>query len=678
MPTGTADGSTVTTNATVSNSDNFINDPDSSDDNATVGTGVQASGVAQTVGVTPSSKDFGSQRVNTTSTAQTFTITNHDSAPLHISTAALAGTNPDQFSQPTNTDTCSNQAILPNQSCTVAVAFTPTTTGAQTANLEITSDAPSSPTEIVLHGSGTQSVISASPSSASFGNENVNRTSPSQNFQITNNGTATLHIGLATLGGNDASQYVEATDGCSHVALNGGQSCTVSLAFRPTSTGAQNDATLDISSDDPGGTFHIALSGSGVAPTVSPTPLTKSFASQPINSTGAAQTFQIKNTGNAALTISSITLAGADSAQYALSNNTCPSQLATNATCTVNVAFAPTTAGPHNSATLNIASDDPSGTFHITLFGTGLAYTVSVTAQSTDFGNLRVGTTGPTQTFDVKNVGASILTISGVALGGTDSDQYTITSNDCTTPLGANAKCTVGVAFAPTRTGTHNAATLDVSSDGAPAVDQVSLSGTGILGAISPSMTSHDFGNQRVGTTSSVAARHDHQQRLGHADDLGRRARRRRRRSLRRLQRHLQQRPAARGIEVHGRHRVQTDEHRCASGRPARHHERRGHQRHAHHVHRHGHSAERHAFGHRPRLRRPAGRLDQHLSAVHDHEHRRRRAQRQLRERDRERRGSVPGTGRPLLRARAWLRARRARSTSSSHRPAWVVIPRCS
>ena len=324
VPTGTADGSTVTTNATVSNSDDFINDPDSSDDNATVGTGVQASGVVQTVGVTPSSKDFGSQRVNTTSTAQTFTITNHDSAPMHISTAALAGTNPDQFSQPTNTDTCSNRAILPNQSCTVAVAFMPTTTGAQTANLEITSDAPSSPTEIVLHGSGTQSVISASPSSASFGNENVNRTSPSQNFRITNNGTATLHIGLATLGGNDANQYVEATDGCSHVALNGGQSCTVSLAFRPTSTGAQNDATLDISSDDQGGTFHIALSGSGVAPTVSPTPLTKSFASQPINSTGAAQTFQIKNTGNAALTISSITLVGADKAQYVLSNNDLP------------------------------------------------------------------------------------------------------------------------------------------------------------------------------------------------------------------------------------------------------------------------------------------------------------------------------------------------------------------
>ena len=44
-------------------------------------------------------------------------------------------------------------------------------------------------------------------------------------------------------------------------------------------------------------------------------------------------------------------------------NNTCPSQLATNATCTVDVAFAPKTAGQHNNASLNIASDDPSGTF---------------------------------------------------------------------------------------------------------------------------------------------------------------------------------------------------------------------------------------------------------------------------------------------------------------------------
>ena len=305
VATGTANDATVTTHAKVEPPEfQFIGDPDSSDDEATVATGVQDSGVVQTVGVTPSSKDFGSQRVGTMSTAQTFTITNHDSATLNIATVALVGTNPDQFSDAA--DTCSNQAILPSHSCTVAVAFTPTTTGAQTANLEITSDALSGPTEIILHGSGTQSVISASPSSASFGNETVNKTSTPQDFQITNNGTATLQIGLVTLGGNDASQYVESSDGCSHAALNAGQSCTVSLAFRPTSTGAQNDATLDIASDDPGGTFHIALSGSGVAPTVSAGPLSKNFGSQPINSTGAAQTFQIKNTGNAALTISSI------------------------------------------------------------------------------------------------------------------------------------------------------------------------------------------------------------------------------------------------------------------------------------------------------------------------------------------------------------------------------------
>ena len=502
VATGTANDATVTTHAKVEPPEfQFIGDPDSSDDEATVATGVQDSGVVQTVGVTPSSKDFGSQRVGAMSTAQTFTITNHDSATLNIATVALVGTNPDQFSNAA--DTCSNQAILPSHSCTVAVAFTPTTTGAQTANLEITSDALSGPTEIILHGSGTQSVISASPSSASFGNETVNKTSTPQDFLITNNGTATLQIGLVTLGGNDANQYVESSDGCSHAALNAGQSCTVSLAFRPTSTGAQNDATLDIASDDPGGTFHIALSGSGVAPTVSAGPLSKNFGSQPINSTGAAQTFQIKNTGNAALTITNIALAGADAAEYTMANNTCPSQLATNATCTVDVAFAPKTAGQHNNATLNVASDDPSGTFVIPLTGTGLAYTVSVAPQSMDFGNERAGTTTSPQTFVVTNSGSDTLTISSVQLTGADAAQFTTPSNPCTQPLAPNATCSIDVAFAPTTSGSLTA-TLDISSDGAPAVDQVSVSGTGILGAITSSMNSHDFGNQRVGTTSAA------------------------------------------------------------------------------------------------------------------------------------------------------------------------------
>ena len=565
VATGTANDATVTTHANVEPPEfQFISDPDSSDDEATVATGVQDSGVVQTVGVTPSSKDFGSQRVGTMSTAQTFTITNHDSATLNIATVALVGTNPDQFSNPA--DTCSNQAILPSQSCTVAVAFTPTTTGAQTANLEITSDALSGPTEIILHGSGTQSVISASPSSASFGNETVNKTSTAQDFLITNNGTATLQIGLVTLGGNDASQYVESSDACSHAALNAGQSCTVSLAFRPTSTGAQNDATLDIASDDPGGTFHIALSGSGVAPTVSAGPLSKNFGSQPINSTGAAQTFQIKNTGNAALTIGGIALAGADAAQYTMSSNTCPSQLATNATCTVDVAFAPTTAGQHNSATLNIASDDPSGTFvhparpepaSPTRCPWRRSQRTSATSASARPARPRPSssrTPGPPRSRSLPSSSRAPTPRSSPPR-----------SNTCTQPLAPNATCSIDVAFAPTTSGSL-AATLDISSDGAPAVDQVSVSGTGILGAITSSMNSHDFGNQRVGTTSAAQRVTVTNTGTDILVDLQRRARRHRRHPVHDRQRRVHGPATTRGIEMHDRRHVQTDEHGVAPG----------------------------------------------------------------------------------------------------------------
>ncbi len=201
VPTGTADGSTVTTNATVSNSDDFINDPDSSDDNASRGhrsagqrRGADGRRGAIVEGLRQPARRHDEHRPDV-----------HDHQPRHRDAEHHVGRThrhePGSVLPAATADTCSNQAIQPGQSCTRRGRLYAATTGAQTANLEITSDAPSSPTEIVLHGSGTQSVISASPSSASFGNENVNRTSASQSFRITNNGTATLHIGLATLGG---------------------------------------------------------------------------------------------------------------------------------------------------------------------------------------------------------------------------------------------------------------------------------------------------------------------------------------------------------------------------------------------------------------------------------------------------------------------------------------------
>jgi hypothetical protein len=80
-------------------------------------------------------------------------------------------------------------------------------------------------------------------------------------------------------------------------------------------------------------------------------PTSVAFGTQNINTTSAPRAVTIRNTGTAAASIQQIG-AGGDFAQ----TNNCPSSLAVNATCTVNVTFRPTAAGARNGI-LQIGSE---------------------------------------------------------------------------------------------------------------------------------------------------------------------------------------------------------------------------------------------------------------------------------------------------------------------------------
>ena len=323
-----------------------------------------------TLSPSPTSWDFGDQRVGTTSGARTFTITNTGDETLTITNASLGDPSPDEFVE--SGDNCSGANLAANETCTVDVAFKPSGTGATTASLDITSNAPSSIDHLALSGTGVESALSSSPGSRAFGNQRVGTTSASQTFTITNVGTDTLRIVSAGLAGGDAGQYVESNDHCSgqQIAVNG--TCTVDVAFRPTSTGDHDNASLDITSDAPSSVDHLGLSGTGLQPAVSSSPGSQDFGNQRVGTQSEAQTFTITNTGTDTLNISSLALAGADAGQYVKSNDHCDNQaIAPNNACTVDVAFKPTSTGAHDSASLDITSDAASSAHHLPLQGTG-------------------------------------------------------------------------------------------------------------------------------------------------------------------------------------------------------------------------------------------------------------------------------------------------------------------
>ncbi len=100
-------------------------------------------------GLTPTTLDFGSVTVGDTSPPQTVTLQNTGSDDLAISDISTTG----DFSQSNNCPSGS-ATLAPSVSCTITVVFTPTKKGKQTGSLQITDNAPNSPQQVKLKGTG--------------------------------------------------------------------------------------------------------------------------------------------------------------------------------------------------------------------------------------------------------------------------------------------------------------------------------------------------------------------------------------------------------------------------------------------------------------------------------------------------------------------------------------------
>ena len=83
------------------------------------------------------------KNVGTTSAAQTETVTNNGGANLVISTVTISGTNAGDFA--ISADTCTGATVIPTNTCTVSVTFTPTATGSRSASLMILTTPPAVP-----------------------------------------------------------------------------------------------------------------------------------------------------------------------------------------------------------------------------------------------------------------------------------------------------------------------------------------------------------------------------------------------------------------------------------------------------------------------------------------------------------------------------------------------------
>jgi hypothetical protein len=127
-----------------------------------------------------------------------------------------------------------------------------------------------------------------------------------------------------------------------------------------------------------------------------------------------------------------------------------PNTLAASATCVVTIKFAPTTSGGLNSS-LTITDNVSAGSSTMNLTGTGKYPAVSFTPHSLSFGKIALNTNS-TLTDTVTNIGVVPLTITKIALTGSNTQYYTESDNCPRHPstLAAGATCVASVVFTPT------------------------------------------------------------------------------------------------------------------------------------------------------------------------------------------------------------------------------------
>jgi sugar lactone lactonase YvrE len=109
-------------------------------------------------------------------------------------------------------------------------------------------------------GAGMSTLVTLSPSSATFGDQPTGSTTAPQSFTLTNNsGAALTGVAISFVGGNTAD-FVNASTSCL-ASLANATSCTINVAFAPTAEGARA-STLTVTSSSTT-TPTAALSGTG-------------------------------------------------------------------------------------------------------------------------------------------------------------------------------------------------------------------------------------------------------------------------------------------------------------------------------------------------------------------------------------------------------------------------------
>jgi trimeric autotransporter adhesin len=482
-------------------------------------TAQQVADVAAYLGNSPSSLSFASTAVGSTAATQTVTVKASLSNSYPISAMSMS-TSGDFARQG---GTCGT-AVATGLSCTVIVAFTPTAAGARTGSLSIAHAGTLTPVAIALSGTATGGgappptpaptpapIASVSPSSLTLASTAIGSTSAAQNVTVSNSGSAGLLISSIAA----SAEFAVVGGTCSAGGtVAAGSSCLVSVALVPTGAAGARSGALTVAHNAAGSPGIVGLSGTATAAAAPVAAISAAlvFGSLNVGSTSTAQTVTLSNTGNAALTLGTLSTGSAD---FTINGGTCVAggTVAVAGNCTVNVSFTPTTAGAR-SANLTITHNAAGLSSSAGLSGTGVALSAVIGLSPTTLSfSQTLNAASAAQTVTVSNTGNAALVLSALSLSGAQASEYQIATGTTCVVGGvtggsvlANTSCLLKLVFTPTATGARSAS-LNLTHNASGSPSSIALNGTGTATpqpAISLNAASLTFASQTLGSVSTA------------------------------------------------------------------------------------------------------------------------------------------------------------------------------
>ncbi len=394
-----------------------------------------------------------------------------------------------------------------NQTTTVKLRYTPSAAFGASAFLTVRGNVAAD--SLVLQGTGLQGALRVAPDTIDVGQTGVNVPKDSTvTGVITNAGTFGVTITQMHMSGGDSTMF-SIQNIVPPITIGPGKSQDIAVQFLPLSIGAKQTTLVAVSNLPD--TFRIILKGNGlVSETRAPVlALAVNAVIFPDTVVGAHDdsilTACVRNAGDTTLTVTSLSITGANASEFSVDDSATAFSLDSGATQTITAHFLPATAGV-KTALLKFNSNSASspfvflqGTAHAPDTGVTAAGVLNISPDTVDFGNVPLlSNATKTETNFLTNSGTAPLTVTNMAVAGVNASDFSLASPAPPTfTLAAGASQSAQIQFIPAGTGARNAILTIYTAAGDSAI--VFLSGNGTTSDVVLNDTSLYFGKIPIG-----------------------------------------------------------------------------------------------------------------------------------------------------------------------------------